>query len=350
MRLTPNGLRRIALSIAVLVGALALAEIAVRLFVSVGYRRSVPHDTSFPWASLVHRKSSVPGLLYELDPGAEADVKGIHVAIDQLGLRGPEIAPEKPRGWLRIAAIGDSVTFGFGVQVEDAWPSVLERMLNEQASADGPRYQVLDFAVGGYSSRDEAIVVREKALALDPDLVIVGYFLNDPDNEPVQPLLMYFHEPEWWEHLSILRLVAGWRREHEFRTLGDGDPFLAFHASEGREWPTVPAAFDAIRAATSARNVHVLLVTFPAFRPTHTWEDYPYLAQHAQVLAAAAERGFDTLDVRPEFAKSGKTVVELANDNDHPNAIGHRIAAAAICARIRSAHARLFEGRNGLSR
>jgi hypothetical protein len=42
-------------------------------------------------------------------------------------------------------------------------------------------------------------------------------------------------------------------------TLGDGDPFLAIHAPESREWPTVPAAFDAHYTSTHVPLVEKLV-------------------------------------------------------------------------------------------
>jgi hypothetical protein len=46
--------------------------------------------------------------------------------------------------------------------------------------------------VGGYSSADEVLVLRHKALSLSPDLIAVGHFFNDPETEPVFPLQAAF--------------------------------------------------------------------------------------------------------------------------------------------------------------
>ena len=46
------------------------------------------------------------------------DRNGVEMAVNKLGLRGPEVAQEKPAGTLRLLGLGDSFTFGVGVGEE----------------------------------------------------------------------------------------------------------------------------------------------------------------------------------------------------------------------------------------
>lgn len=65
------------------------------------------------------------------------------VAINSDGLRGREINTPKPPHTFRILAVGDSVTFGYGVREEDTYVKVLERRLNEGESG-GREFEVLN--------------------------------------------------------------------------------------------------------------------------------------------------------------------------------------------------------------
>ena len=58
-----------------------------------------------------------------------------HPEISTQGLRDREFAVPKPPGLLRILVLGDSVAFGHGVAASEAFPRVLEDLLN---SADRP--------------------------------------------------------------------------------------------------------------------------------------------------------------------------------------------------------------------
>jgi hypothetical protein len=69
---------------------------------------------------------------------------------------------------------------------------------------NGPTFEVLNMGVGGYSTADEALILEYKAMPLRPRLVLVQYFLNDPDTDPAQPLPAFFHETRWWQHSHLL--------------------------------------------------------------------------------------------------------------------------------------------------
>lgn len=324
---------KLARVVAVLLGSFAAAlvgaELYLRCFAPVKYRAPLD-DALYPeWRTLVHRRSSVPGLLYEPVPHVVRDVRGMHVETNALGMRGPEVEAGDDPKRVRIAAIGDSVTFGFSVAYEEAWPAVLAKLLNERAE-HGERYEVLDFGVGGYSTRDEAIVLAAKALPLKPDLAIVAYFLNDPDYEPAQqPLHRWFRGTEWWERSHLLRAIARWRFDRERKLVGD-DIYRWNHAEGSDRWRSVLDAFDAMRDAAKRASVPVLVVVFPPYRGFDGWTHYPYADLHARVLAEAERRGFATLDLVPAFVASGTSPWDVSADAEHPNADGHAIAAHAI--------------------
>ena len=83
---------------------------------------------------------------------------------------------------------------------------MLERLLN--GGATGGPFEVLDLGVGGYSTRDEALTLESKGMRWNPKLIVIGYVLNDPESEPIQPMQSYFQEPSWWQHSALLRMLA----------------------------------------------------------------------------------------------------------------------------------------------
>jgi lysophospholipase L1-like esterase len=223
-------------------------------------------------------------------------------------------------------AIGDSVTFGWNVKAESAWPPTLERVLAGRA----PRVQVLDCGVSGYNTHDEAIALERRAVELDPDVVVVGYFLNDPELLPLAPLQRYFEKPAWWQHSHLLRLVARTWYEHDVQRFGKGDLYHYLHAPDGPCWPPELAAMDRMRDIARAHVPHMLIAIFPAFPREHAWSEYPWRDLHARVAAAWKERGLDVLDLLPAFEHSGSEPRDLAVDDEHPDPRGHEIAARAI--------------------
>jgi lysophospholipase L1-like esterase len=226
----------------------------------------------------------------------------------------------------RLIAIGDSFTFGFQVSAEETYPNVLERLLNERGNGD--QFDVLNLGVGGYSSRDEALALRHKGMRWNPRLVIVGYYLNDPEIDPIQPLHSHFQEPSWWQYSSLLRLVAEAKNRWDIRRWGDRDYFRYLHSPGHAKWQSVVEAFNDVAQVTQERGIPALVVIFP-----HTsempWADYPYRDLHRQVANAGEEAGLDVVDLYDEFSRHPPRNL-MAPDDRHPSEFGHEVAAEAI--------------------
>lgn len=122
--------------------------------------------------------SSHEGIIYELKPGLRGTFRGRPLSVSSAGLRDREYGKEKPPGIYRIAGLGDSVMFGWGVDEEETFLNLIERWLNGDAGT-GRKYEVLNFAVPGYNTAIETAVFEERVLPWDPDLVIIHFVNND---------------------------------------------------------------------------------------------------------------------------------------------------------------------------
>jgi lysophospholipase L1-like esterase len=76
-----------------------------------------------------------------------------------------------PGGQPRIVALGDSNTWGYGVQPESAWPEVLDRALPEAA--------VVNMGTLGYSSFQGYQTLRKYGEELKPAAIIASFNYND---------------------------------------------------------------------------------------------------------------------------------------------------------------------------
>jgi lysophospholipase L1-like esterase len=101
--------------------------------------------------------------------------------INSLGFRDREFNLAKSANH-RVLAIGDSYTYGWGVNVEDAWPKVLEANLKQQ----GMDVEVADLGAPGAGPVKYADVAEKAIPLLRPDLVVVGVLQGD-DLEQLKP-------------------------------------------------------------------------------------------------------------------------------------------------------------------
>lgn len=320
--------RKLALLLFVALACLVAADLALAAWSPFLYRQPPRNVGQQAWAGLLHRPASIEGLDYELAPNADLVHREARVRTNSLGMRAPEPDPVRVAGSLRIGVLGDSVAFGFGVEDDQTWSAHLQRRL--ESALPGRRVEVLNCAVSGYGTREERLALEHKLLPLQPDLVVVGYFLNDPEWEPVQQLRNHFHAPEWWQHSEILRRIAYARRKSRIEELGGGDLLRCYHNTAGEPWRDTVAELQRIQAVCAERGVPVVLVLTPLLAPLEDWPSYAYADLHAQVMQQARALGFAAFDATKPLAASGKSPASLRLDESHPTAEGHAIIAEGL--------------------
>ncbi len=78
--------------------------------------------------------------------------------------------------------LGDSFTFGKGVNSDQTFAALLENDLNESKKSDVV-YEVINGGCSSYSPILEYLLLIDKGLAIDPDLVILNYDISDVQDD-----------------------------------------------------------------------------------------------------------------------------------------------------------------------
>jgi lysophospholipase L1-like esterase len=350
------------------VASLAAAVLTLGLL-EMGVRLVMPQSLEFFDSAKIRRAPRAPGGHFELIPHAHNDSYiGVPVRINALGLRDDELAIPKPAGTVRILAIGDSVTFGYGVRLEETWLKALQARLN--ARATGTRYEVVNAGLEGTDVDYYYTFIRDVAPRLEPDLVLVGItmndireYRNDPDRPAVAPaaasrpnpvrivnkaLLLHSHL-YLWSYLSVKSLL--------FRTgvLDINDihryDYLALEApseAQERAWRSTLDMLDRLVARTRARGYRLGLVLFPIevqisqhaidlYRRAYgvrVRDDALSGAPQRRLVEFAARRDVPAADLLPVF-RAGRGALFLRNraityDPVHPSPDGHRLAGEAV--------------------
>jgi hypothetical protein len=147
--------------------------------------RRPPSDGDLSLIDMI-RPSDDPDRVFEPIPHVSGTYLGHPYRTNAFGMRDDETTVEKPPGIFRVAAVGDSFQWGWRVPAEATYPSLLESYLNETLAAaevtpgTAPlRYEVLNFSVPGYNTVMEAALFRAEVERFDPDLVVLGFCIND---------------------------------------------------------------------------------------------------------------------------------------------------------------------------
>ncbi len=117
-----------------------------------------------------------PELGWSLRPGAEDNWGGVRVKVNSKGLRGPELPYARPAEVRRILYLGDSVTFGFGLPLQDTFPHQAELLLEE---ATGHDIETVNAGVGGHAPWQEHAFLVSEGIRYEPDIVVLTFVLND---------------------------------------------------------------------------------------------------------------------------------------------------------------------------
>lgn len=357
-------LANLSLALVAVLFTLFLLELGFRLidYDPIGVLLEGNHGGS---VDAVLRPSDNPALRYEMVPGSQGIAYGTEVTINSHGMRDREYSLEKPPDKYRVAVFGDSETFGIFLEIDEVYTEVLESRLAEA----GHRIEVLNFGVGGYDTVQEVALLESRGVAFDPDLVVLGYCMNDVgvasgnlkhiQNRERYGSLIYRSRVVQFVARKLERIVLA--RETEMANeierfvadfadsidpIDDDPALLALvdrlarlleedeprHVTVG--WYAAPERvgrlrFTLRRLAELSREheFDVALLIFPYLRAQEEVHRVAY-----DIVRHEAERqGVAVIEVVEEFVAAGiEGLRSSPNDLIHPNAAGHAIVAGAL--------------------
>lgn len=292
---------------------LVLLEVSLQIYT----RLFIYYDVEMSrYAVDVKEKSANPKIGHVHKPGAHAYLMGVDVDINSDGLRDEEYDVDRNEKY-RIAVLGDSLTFGWGVEKEDTFEVQLEQMLSETRPTE-----MLNFGHGNYNTEQQVNLFREKGLKYNPDKVVVFYFINDAEVTPVRSS---------WLWVAKLRSVTFlWSRVRGLLTrAAPGQTFESFYSDlyddDQPGFLALQAAFLELQGIAEQRGLELQVVMLPEL---HNLVDYPFTAEYAKVANFFAENGISYIDLTESFSGYEDAVgLWVAPDDAHPNALAHGMIA-----------------------
>jgi lysophospholipase L1-like esterase len=267
------------------------------------------------------------------------------------GYRGPEAGPRRPGMPARVVCLGDSSTYGWGVEPSESYPAQLQELLDERSPAE---WEVFNLGVPGYTSFQGRLLL-ERLRELDPDVVVISFGSNDASVAGVDEKTL--HE-RWTSASGRLALALGkLRLARALRSLASGS---------GGGWEKVAPEELTVRVSPPDYRANLLEIAEECEK--QGWglvfvlvkQEPPY---RRVVARLAGERRFALIDFErlardpqrrlelgelydkqveryrrywgeAEFAANPELVYRV--DPTHPNALGNRMIAQGILRRLPS--------------
>jgi lysophospholipase L1-like esterase len=257
------------------------------------------------------------------------DVLGVDNTLNALGIREDwdRIPPDDRR--LRVAFLGDSFTYGYSVEPEEAFCHLLEGLLASDWPTGALTINLGYNATGPHEQYERYVPLRD---TLRPDVVVHVLFLNDLDYN-LHHMVVHIHGvtrlDSWPATQSYVWRFAEkqyryWRVWHETLDYFHGGRTPQERA---RSWSILEDGVRKCKAAAEEGGAVYCMVLFPWL---FQLEQYPLLDAHAKIRDLATRLQVPFLDLLDAFEGREWKSVCVSPVNEHPNARGHKIAAEAI--------------------
>lgn len=249
---------------------------------------------------------------------------------NQGGYNGAFVPPSRRPGTFRVAVLGDSFTFGWGVQPEQAWPALLEARLDAGLAPTGLDAEVLNFGVPGYNTWLQLLHWRRVVSRYAPDAVLLGYYSNDavidrrvPNVYSLCPL-----EAPWgaaW-FAAAQEVSAAVRVAHDLYWVAKtGSPLAPWSGPDVLRPEHFGFACSMEWASQLAADVEATGASFAVVQLPHM-EDLddamdPEREAQKRLALGLTTRGISQQDLYPDLA--GLAPEAVSNADKHPNVAGN---------------------------
>lgn len=301
------------------------------------------------FADTVNGRRLIPNSRVTLvHPGGSALIE-----INAQGFRNPPLSDSKAPGEKRVLVLGDSITFAAATEISRTYVKQAEALV--AAQRPGSQVTFINAGVEGIGTKDEIDILIENGLAIAPDVVVLGFYLND--SNPPDRLASVLANPGVIRSHSVLAQTIyraykmyqyrkgqlpeidmyGWTRVTPPPDLyASRESLLAYAKVAEKDWGAAwnPESWNLIdrqlarlRAIADDHGFKVVVLVFPVKYQVyaHYHEDAPQM----EMAALADKYGFEFLDLLPVLRKHN-TSQNLFGDWCHPTDRGYAIIGQAL--------------------
>ena len=253
----------------------------------------------------------------------------------------------KDKNTFRLIVLGDSVTID--ACPPPAYSLLLENFLNK--GVNKTFFEVWNLGVPTYNTAQEKELFKERGLSLKPDMVILGFCLNDftPGMLAMKKngkVVLYQATDDIWLRInpflfsksSLYRLIVSRLMQYKTETVAKKNIGLYEKAKEykhlsERYYNLVYDSLGYIKTVSSQEKIKFLLLIFPLMKNYNQYSLYEKDAYNA-ILGIVNKLNIDYIDFRQYFEKPGilEKVRYLDRNSDylHFNNEGHTIVADVL--------------------
>lgn len=295
-----------------------LLEATTRLLVDNGmqydlemwkYARSTKMISENPKIGHIHR------------PNVTAYAMGVDIHTNSGGFRDREFLIKKKPEVERILMIGDSLTFGWGVTVDNTTAKKLEKILlsNER------KVEVINAGIGNTNTTMQVENFLTSHKKYQPDTIILNYFINDAEPVPIYTAPSFLVKHSYAYHFLKGRIDIFLRKFSDTRQ----DWKQYYHNLYEKEgyWIKTSKAIRNLALYCHKHGIDLKVVNYPVIRELNP---YPFHRITDIVRKVADENSIEFLDLYASIKEQKENTLWVTVLDPHPNAKANAIYASAI--------------------
>ena len=271
----------------------------------------------------------------DLIPSFVSTTKYGTVTINRWGMRDKDYAKERPADTLRAAVLGASSVMGWGVGDGAAFEALLEDRLNrEPLSAAFKHVELLNFGVPGYQPPAQ-LVAFDKALGFQPNVVMfVGTGREISRSAVYLAEVVHKRLPIPYPALQAIVDKSGAR--------AGMDEAAALKLLQPHGAEILRAVYEQIAQRCVEQKIRPVWIFLPQVREGAWQEETP------ETVRIASAAGFAVINLADVYRGRDIATLRLAEWDDHPNVLGHRLVADALYRALAADPAILFDVRSSV--
>lgn len=257
-------------------------------------------------------------LLIELTPNYRIEFKTNVLTTNRWGMRDRDYEQKKPPGTYRFALLGGSIDMGSGVPDQGTYENLTEDRLNhENTTATVKKFEILNFAVGGYDEVRNARLCDTRVLDFQPDAVMIVSHTGDA-KRTVDRFIDIVDRRVDLQYDFIKELVRK-TGVHAGMDHSEAKKRLLPYSRDLLQW-----AYGLIAQRCKEHNIVPVWLYIPA--PTR--ENAPGELEWVQNTVHGM--GYVMIDLSNIYAHHDYRKLQIAPWDEHPNQEGHELIANAL--------------------
>lgn len=274
--------------------------------------------------------------------------KDRHVIINAFGFRNDHFFQDKDAREVRIAVLGDSYTWGYGLKNQaDRWGDLLGQKLSQVCANLGKTVKIYNLAMPGMSTRNEAELIKEYFKRYKIDAAVIGYYMDDGSSEltarHIQPcynrIFAYRYNPLLTQIINNSYAAEYFyiRFYNRFIIPRFGDECWTLSNEKEYQdpelWIRHIKRLQEIVDYTKGHDIPLAFIIIPYLKSLGP--NYPATAIHQRLVTFFEENKIPVVDLLPIYSQYKSTDLMVNQFDYHANELGHRLAFENLYANIK---------------